>query len=123
MALGIDYKEIFGSQTTGKKAVILKSGTDLVKAELEALLNFKKHSLFFGNDIGLDCEKYLNLTNKVAIFNLISEEIEKLIAKYKRVVLNEIKIAFSKSENAVNITIKCTYGSSIQEIQLPLSLT
>jgi hypothetical protein len=123
MAIGIDYKEIFGSQTTGKKAVILKSGTDLVKAELEALLNFKKHSLFFGNDIGLDCEKYLNLTNKVAIFNLISEEIEKLIAKYKRVTLKEISISFSKSESSLLINLTCLYGSSTEEIQVPLVLS
>lgn len=120
MAIGTDYKEIFKLNSAGNKETVLKSDTDLIKAELELLLNFKKHSLFFGNDIGLDLEKYINLSNRVATFNLIKADIEKLIAKYKKVKLKSINIEFSDAESVLKVNVVVTTGNYESTIDLSM---
>jgi hypothetical protein len=81
----------------------------MIRDELELLLNFKKHSLFFGNSIGLDLEKYLYLTNRTATFNLIRSEIESLFRKYRRVSLQKIQIRFDDKTNGLVINVEVSY--------------
>ena len=70
MIRGIDYRNISSNGQTQ-----LKSGMELIEAELNMLFSIPKHSLFFGNNIGIDLEKYLSLSNKTAAFNLVRSEI------------------------------------------------
>ena len=46
MIIGVDYRLLFDD----KKAAKLKKGIEMIEAELNLLLNFKKYSLFFGNE-------------------------------------------------------------------------
>jgi phage baseplate assembly protein W len=106
MITGVDYTNIFSSESPETK---LTQGLDMIKQELTLLLNFRKHSLFFGNNMGLDLEKYLYLTNKTATFNLIRSEIEALFRKYRRVTLKKIEIKFEDYKNAIVINVEVSY--------------
>lgn len=118
MATGVDFRGIF-SDTSGKTVTI--SGPELIEAELSLLLNFRKYSLFFGNEMGLDLEKYIGLSNRAAIFNLIKAEIENLFAKYKRAYVKKIEMKFSKETNAIDIELVCGLtGNYLQSVRIPL---
>jgi hypothetical protein len=100
MAVGTQYNELFNVASKATKTI---RSTDLIKAELEVLLGFTKYSLFFGNNMGLDLEKYLHLTNRLATFNLVRSEIEKTLMKYGRVNLLKLDITFNKENNTLDI--------------------
>lgn len=117
MIAGVDYKNIFNNS----KAANIELGVNMIAAELELLLSFKKYSLFFGNNMGLDLEKYLGLTNRTATFNLIKADIEELFAKYRRVRLRRLEMEFDGSSNAIIINVTVTMvGNAVNEITIPL---
>lgn len=118
MAVGVDYKNIFVDKKTK-----LTSGADLIRAELELLLNFRKYGLFFGNNMGLDCERYIGLKNKVATFNLIKSEIEELFSKYGRAFIKQIEMKFNEETNSIDIDIECGIsGGQYQSVRIPISV-
>lgn len=95
--IGTPFKEIFNKDD---KASNLISGAELIKSELEFLLTIEKHSLFFGNDLGIDLDRYLYLLNKTATFNLIKSDLEELFAKYNRVYLIKVDMSFERTGKA-----------------------
>lgn len=109
MIIGVDYKNIFNVE---KPETNLTRGIEMIKAELELLLNFKKYSLFFGNNMGLDLEKYLYLTNRTATFNLIRSDIETLFRKYKRVTLKKVEMKFDDGANSITINVEVSYDKA-----------
>ncbi len=120
MTLGIDYKRLFNSS----KATATVTGLDLVAAELNLLLNFKKHELFFGNNMGLDLEKYISLTNRTATFNLIKNDIEELFRKYRRATLKKIEMQFVSDKREIQIDLVVSvdkYGNNTFNIPLIVS--
>lgn len=119
MIVGVDYKDIFNNS----KAANLKYGIEMIRAELELLLGFKKYSLFFGNEMGLDLEKYLGLRNRTATFNLIKSDIETLFAKYRRVKLKRIEMSFNEAKNEiiVNVTVAMS-GRTYNNITIPIKV-
>lgn len=117
MAKGIDYRNIFNDN----RATQIVEGEELIQAELYLLLNFPKYSLFFGNNMGLDLEKYLNITNKTAAFNLIRADLEEFFAKYRRVQLVNLELEFDNSNLAININLTVSYNSRLMSIPLTLS--
>lgn len=119
MIIGVDYKQIYDE----KGATALKTGIDMIATEIELLLNFKKYSLFFGNNMGLDLEKYLGLTNRLATFNLIKSDIQDLFRKYRRVKLKTIEITFNKENNEVliNVTVSMS-GTNFNNITIPFKV-
>jgi uncharacterized membrane protein len=120
MIIGVDYKEIFNEDS---KSTQLKDGLEMIKTELELLLNFKKYSLFFGNEMGLDLEKYIGLTNRKATFNLIKAEIEDLFIKYKRVQLRKLELNFEKNSNSILINVTVVMpGSNLNDITIPFKV-
>jgi len=120
MIIGVDYRDMFDSA----KATRLKRDTEMILAELNLLLNMEKYSLFFGNNMGLDCEKYLNLTNKTAIFNLVKSEIEGLFIKYKRAIINKIEISFEDESSSlvVNLYVS-TSRSGYNSFLIPIRIS
>lgn len=120
MIIGVDYKKIFDDS----KSINLVSGSDIILAELTMLLNFQKYSLFFGNNIGLDLEKYIQLRNREATFNLIKSDIEQLFIKYKRAYLKSIDMKFNDDSNTIEITLYVTIDkNSSQVFSIPLVLS
>lgn len=117
MIIGVDYKDI----TNNSKATKLTMSIDMIRSELELLLNFKKYSLFFGNEMGLDLEKYLGLRNRTATFNLIKADIETMFAKYRRVKLKRVEMSFNdaKNEVVINVTVAMS-GRSFNDITIPI---
>jgi hypothetical protein len=110
MITGVSYKNIFKKESNViQNETIITRDIEMIRDELELLLNFKKHSLFFGNSIGLDLEKYLYLTNRTATFNLIRSEIESLFRKYRRVSLQKIQIRFDDKTNGLVINVEVSY--------------
>jgi hypothetical protein len=97
---GVDYRDIFDDSVSSTKLI---TGASLVASELRLLMNMKKYTLFFGNEMGLDCEKYIGLTNRVATFNLIRSEIETLFKKYKRASIRKIDMSFNEETNSIDI--------------------
>ena len=102
MAVGVGYKNIFDGN--GKIRFIERD--ELIKEELEMLLTFPKNSLFFGNNMGLDLNKYLQLSNNQAVFNLIKKDIEKVLENYRKVRPVNIEMLFNP--NSGNLTINLT---------------
>ncbi len=120
MKQGTDYKNFFTED--GKTRLL--SGAELVEKELQVLLQFQKHSLFFGNGIGLDAEKYLHLSNREATFNLIKREIEELFSKYSKAYLQNITMYFNEQKNSIEITLDVitnTIGRS-EILQIPFTI-
>lgn len=105
MPIGTSYSDLFSITDTGAKAVKLVSGLDLIKEELSILLNFQKYSLFFGNNMGLDCEKYLHLMNKFATYNLIRSDIDELFRKYGRARITKVEMTFDETNNQLIIDL------------------
>lgn len=93
------------------KSVNYISGVEVIKEEVKFLIGFQKYSLFFGNNIGLGPEKFLHLTDRLATYNLIKEEIEKLFSSYRRAKLLEVRMEFNESTSAVVITLTLATGS------------
>jgi len=119
MIVGVDYTDILDNA----KAAKLKSGIEMIRKEIELLINFKKYSLFFGNNMGLDLEKYLYLTNRTATFNLIKSDIEALFAKYKRVKLRRLEMSFDDDRNGVTINVTVSMGgTSYNNITIPFKV-
>lgn len=84
----------------------LTQGAKLIQSELTFLVQTRKHSLFFGNDLGLDLERYLYLLNNQATFNLIKDEIEVLFNKYKKVYLQRIDMQFNDMQRSLSINVE-----------------
>lgn len=117
MRLGVSYKDIVKGGTTN-----LQTGFPLIRDELELLINFKKHGLFFGNNLGLDLEKYLYLSNKEATFHLIRDDIIELLRKYGKVYLKELSMEF-KQDNTIHITIVVVTRDTGELLQLPFQVS
>jgi hypothetical protein len=105
MATGTKYYELFD---TNSKSTKLISGSALIAEEIRILVSIQKYSLFFGNNIGLGVNKYLFLSNKLATFNLIKADIEKLFSKYKRAQLLKTEMVFDELTNTLVITLTVT---------------
>jgi len=111
------------SKITADGKTYLASGSELVASELSLLLNFQKYSLFFGNNMGVDLEKYLHLNNKQAIFNLIKSDIEILFSKYGKAYLKKIDMIFN-TDSSLEITLTVSmdiYGRNT--IMIPLNVS
>jgi hypothetical protein len=108
MPTGTNIKDLFNTSSGATK---LLSNVDLIKQEVEFLLSFQKYSLFFGNELGLGAEKFLNLRNREATFNLIRSEIQKLFTKYRRVKIRNISMAFSRTESKITIDLTLSTSS------------
>lgn len=117
MPVGIDYKDIFNKE---KNKTNLLRDEELVLSELSLLLGISKGSLFFGNNIGLDLEKYLYLTNKVAAFNLMRSDLEEFFTKYRRAKLEKIDMRFNKEDSSVDIELTVSVQNKL--LSLPLTL-
>lgn len=102
MAKGTTYKNLF---TKSSKSTKIVGGVDLIKAELEVLLGFTRHTLFFGNNMGLDAERFIHLRNRLATFNLVKTEIETLLAKYGRVDILNLTMNFNKQNNTLEVDL------------------
>lgn len=110
---GVDYREIIKYDETEQGPVPIRttnlvSGMRLIVAELNMLLDFPKHSLFFGNDLGLDLGKYQFVDNKTSVFNLIKKDIVSLFNKYGRARLMSLSIVFNERTNAIEIEINAS---------------
>lgn len=101
MAIGTDYRNL--TTTTGKTKLI--NSNELIKRELEMLFNFDKYSLFFGNEIGINLNKYSHLTNRTATFNLIKTDIETALRKYGKVIPISINMKFIEDTNSIKIDL------------------
>lgn len=124
---GTIFKEVFTRKTVGDKTVVsgikLITGPELIKSELEFLLTTPKHTLFFGNSLGLDLERYLHLLNTTATLNLIKDEIEELFIKYRKVYLLRIEMDFDNANNALNIDLVVSRDPSGRDmIRVPIRL-
>lgn len=119
MSVGTKYNELFNENSLATKTI---SGIEVIKEELKMLINFPKYSLFFGNDIGLDLEKYLYLTNRMATFNLIRADIEAMFEKYGRARLSKIEMRFDNTSNAVIIDIEVITGAANSQRTFNLSM-
>lgn len=118
---GVDYRNIFDEATSSTNLI---SGINMIAAEINLLLNHKKYTLFFGNDMGLDCERYIGLRNRVATFNLIRSDIEKLFKKYKRATIKKIDMSFNEENNAIDIVITASPSTASNlSFKLPFSVS
>lgn len=115
MNIGVSYKEI-----NKNNATVLKSGVSLIADELEMLLNLPKYSFFFGNNMGLDLEKYLYLRNKNAVYNLVRDDIMEVLRKYDKVILRELAVVFR--ESALYIVLTVQVKSTGDLINVPITL-
>lgn len=116
MNFGITYNNLLKRGSTP-----ITSQEELIKEELKMLLGLKKHSFFFANNMGLDLERYLYLTNKQATFHLIKEDIEELLNKYKKVTLAELSIEFvENSKLKIIIITRIANTGTLMEIPFML---
>lgn len=115
MNIGISYKNINENGTTK-----LTSGVNLIKDELTLLLNMPKYSMFFGNNMGLDLEKYLYLRNRKAVYHLIKDDITNVLDNYGKVRLRELRILFNDYE--LKIILEVAVRATNELILLPLTL-
>lgn len=118
MNIGISHREIQGINGTTK----MQTGSPLIRDELYLLLNFKKYGLFFGNNLGLDLEKYLYLTNKEAIFHLVRDDITELLRKYGKVSLREMSMEF-REDSTLQITLVVVTRDTGELIELPFNVS
>lgn len=119
MNIGLNYKRIVNIENE-KATTHLSTGLELIKSELELLLNMPKYSLFFGNNMGLDLEKYLYLRNREAVYHLIRDDITEVLNKYNKVNLKELRILFKDSE--INIILEVEVKSTLERLTLPITL-
>jgi hypothetical protein len=116
MAVGVNYLDIFDNNDNIK----LISGVDLVIAELQLLFTLEKYSLFFGNEMGLDLDKYIYTNNKLATFNLIRSDIEKFFKRYSKAALKKLEMKFDKT-GMVTIDIYIDVGGVLASTSVTLS--
>lgn len=109
MIRGTKYNDLFNSDS---KSTNLISGVDVIKEEVEFLIGMQKYSLFFGNNMGLNAERFIHLQNKLATFNLIKADIENLFRKYRRAILLKTEMSFNNSDNSMTINLTVTTNSS-----------
>lgn len=125
---GVTFKQIFskGETEAGRLTApetILASGAKLIQSELQFLLETERYSMFFGNGIGADLDKYTYLMNNRATYNLIRDELEKLFAKYKKAYLQKITMNFNNAEKRLYININVsTDRAGENAIMIPLTL-
>lgn len=119
MYKGVDYRNIFNSD----KATQLVSGADLVVAELNLILQMQKYSLFFGNNMGFDAERFLSLMNKTATFNLIKSELEEVFSKYNKATLIKTTMNFDNSSSELTINLSITINDSGDIVNIPFTLS
>lgn len=121
---GVRFDSIFKQiGEGGMMSTDLHSGASLVQSELNFLLTTKKHTLFFGNDLGMDLERYLHLLNTEATFNLIKDELELLFQKYGKVYLQRIDMEVTQNTKGININIIASMDpQGMNEINIPLRL-
>ncbi len=120
MIIGVDYKDIFDESGS----VRLKKDIEIITRELELLFRIRKYSLFFSNNMGVDLEKYIELSNETATFNLIKADIEQLFLKYRRAVLKKIDMSFSSLDSTIKIDLTVAVGESGRTVfHLPLILS
>lgn len=98
--------DVSSTNKTRAYSTKLTQGAKLIQSELTFLAQTRKHSLFFGNDLGLDLERYLYLLNNQATFNLIKDEIEVLFNKYKKVYLQRIDMRFNDMQRSLSINVE-----------------
>lgn len=114
MNIGITYKDI-----NSNNATVLKTGVDLIRDELTLLLNMPKHSLFFGNNIGIDLERYLYLRNRKAVYHLIRDDIIDTLNKYGKVVLERLSIVFRET-STLEILLHVIVRATRETIVIPI---
>ena len=102
------------------KTFELSSGVSLIAEELGFLFSIPKYSLFFGNNIGVDLEKYLHLGLKSATFNLIKNEILNLFLKYERAKLTTITMRLDADNNLI-ITADIIVDRQYATIDIPVN--
>jgi hypothetical protein len=121
MATGTDYKNL--TNTATKKTALIY-GKTLIRNELEMLFSLEKYSLFFGNDFGLDLNKYLSLTNRAATFNLIKADIEDTLRKYGKVTPTSLNMRFDEAENSIviDLTVSLTPGGN-SLVTIPITVS
>lgn len=119
MPKGVQYNNIFNED----KATNIVSYLELFKAEIEMLLTIPKNSLFFGNGIGIDFNKYKYLKDNRAMYNLIKSDIENLFVKYRRLVLKKLVMTVNRKDSVLDIVIHATAdGQNTIEIPLQVGL-
>lgn len=116
MNIGVSHKEL-----NVNNATVLSSGAKLVAHELELLLNMPKYGLFFGNNMGVDLEKYLYLKNKQATFHLIRDDIVEALRKYGKANLKELTLVFG-ADSTLTIVLTVTVKSTQELVTLPIVL-
>lgn len=121
MAVGIDYKDILNinNEQGTEYLVKLKTGPELVAAELNLLFSIDKYSLFFGNNIGLDLGRFLYTENKLATFNMIRYTIENFFSTYSKADLIKLEIQFSKAGKVV-VDLVVNVDGTVTNISLNL---
>lgn len=115
MRTGVIYNEINTNNSTA-----IRSGATLIAKELELLLNMSKHDLFFGNNMGIDLERYLYLRNRQATYHLIRDDIVDLLRKYGKVNLRELSIVFKSGTLEIYLTVEVK--STLEVFTVPLIL-
>jgi hypothetical protein len=119
MARGTNMYSLFNNKT---KAINLVRGNTLIEEEVSFLLSHPKYSLFFGNNMGFSPEKFLHLKNRVATFNLIRSELEKLFNKYNKASLLEMRLNFNEANDTLELELTLATGSYNSNINVALNL-
>lgn len=115
---GVAFSKIFQN-----KEVNLVNGVELFQSELNFLFTTPKHSLFFGNNLGVDLSRYLHLLNTQATLNLIKADIEDVLIKYGRVYLRKIEMNFNTVKDSLSINIEVSTDSQGRNIvEIPLTV-
>lgn len=117
MLTGVDYKNIRTDKTQGVTELI--SDEKLIVQEIKTLMNFPKHSLFFGNSIGVDLERYLYLSNKTATFNLIKNEITEVFNKYPRASLISLQLSIT-GDSKLLIDLEVSINGTLTTVSLEM---
>lgn len=120
MATGTNTYQLFDTKSKATKTL---SGINLIKQEVEFLLGHIKYSLFFGNNMGFSAERFLSLRNRIATFNLIRAELEKLFSKYKRASIRTIEMSFDQTTNTIVVDLTLatgTYGTNLFNVSFNL---
>ena len=119
MAIGTNYKELINTDSNETQLI---KGLDVIKMELEVLLGFERYTLFFGNNMGLDANRFLQLRNPLATFNLIKAEIEKLIVKYNRVRLVKTEMIFKEDTSTLEINLTVIPKGARESLDVQITL-
>lgn len=124
---GVRFDKIFNTRSNTEGEVIaetqLVSGAKLIQSEIEFLLKTEKHTMFFGNNLGADLNKYLHLLNNQATYNLIKSELEDMFIRYRKVYLQKMSMNFNNLNKTLEINIEVSLDSrGTNIINIPLQL-